>query len=122
MTSPRQGGMTLLEVMVALFLFAVAVGGLLKAMGESARHAERLENRYFAQQVAQNRLVTLQLQPRWPAIGVRTGTADLGGRHYRWQQRVETTPDTRIRRVTVRVGSTDRDTLVERAAFMGETP
>lgn len=124
----RQQGVTLLELLVALFIFALAAGTLLKIVGEHARHAEQLESRYFAELAAHNHLATLQLLPAWPAIGQRKQRVELAGRHYLLLERVETTDTPLIRKVTVdasqEIEGVDAAAplLAQLQAFMGPTP
>ncbi|SIR02263.1 type II secretion system minor pseudopilin GspI [Marinobacterium stanieri] len=128
MTRIRQRGVTLLELLVALFIFAVAVGALLKVLGEQARIVETLEQRYFAQLVAHNHLAELRLQQTWPALGQRNQKRSLAGLDLRLVEDVTETDDPALRRVATRVYSADADLsnesppLAEIQAFMGATP
>jgi len=120
----RQSGVTLLELLVALFIFALSAGALLKIVGEHARHAEQLETRYFAELAAHNHLAELHLLPTWPALGKRSQEVELGGRAFTLTDQVETTDNQLIRRVIVRA-RLDPDggsVLGELQAFMGPTP
>ena len=127
----RQQGMSLLELLVAVFIFAVAAGGLFKVIGENSRHTEQLELRFFAQLAANNALIELQLLPQWPSLGKRTDRVDLGGRRFSISRNVEATDNALIRKVTINTGLADSNTdrlsaatqpLAELQAFMGPTP
>ncbi|WP_207062851.1 type II secretion system minor pseudopilin GspI [Motiliproteus sp. SC1-56] len=122
---PRaERGVTLLELLVALFIFSLAAGALLKVVGEQGRHAEALEVRYFAELLAHNHLVALHLQPAWPALGERSEILEMAGRSFRVIEQVEKTDTPTVRRVTarVRLAEGSASVLSELQAFMGPTP
>ncbi|SEJ46522.1 general secretion pathway protein I [Azotobacter beijerinckii] len=122
MNPSRQHGLTLLELLVALSIFALAAGALLKIVGEHGRHAGQLELRYFAQLAAQNHLASLHLQPAWPALGKRTRKVELAGHRFTLTEQVEGTDNPDIRRVTARTTGDGDRLLSELQAFMGATP
>lgn len=118
----RNAGFTLLEVLVALAVLAVALGALVRAGADSAGNLTYLRDKTFAHWVAMNRIVELRLAEEWPATGTRSGRAEMGGREWRWQAEVAETDDRAIRRVEVAVyPETERDTpLVRRTGFLPE--
>jgi len=122
MNKPRQQGVTLLELLVALAIFALSASALLRILGEHGRHAGVLETRYFAQLAAHNHLAELHLQPIWPAEGRRTRQVELGGHAYSLTELVEHTDDADIRRVTIRMSGESGQLLSELQAFMGSPP
>ncbi len=96
-------GFTLLEVMVALAIFALVAASALTASARSLQTAARLEDKTLALWIADNRLTELQLQPTPPAMGRQQGRLDYAGRRWQWQSQVEATSDPALRRVTLRV-------------------
>jgi len=80
-------GFTLLEVMIALFVIAVALGGVIKVMGNAAINTSRLSNRTFAQWVALNRIAKLQTGNNWPSIGEKKGKDEMANQEWRWVQK-----------------------------------
>ena len=56
----RQAGFTLIEVMVALMVIAIALTALSKSLGQFVFQQGGLEQRVVASWVAQNRIVALQ--------------------------------------------------------------
>ena len=93
--APRASiGFTLVEVMVALAVVAVALPALLVTLSQQLDALRYLEDRTHAQWVAANRLAELRL-----VVGARgslqtgriSGTEELAGRSwYWWSERVET--------------------------------
>jgi len=99
----RQAGFTLLEVMVALAVFATAAIALIDLQRESLRASSGVAARAFAQIVAENRLVGLRLGEEAPEPGTRRGESELGGRTWYWRERIIATQTTGLRRLEVDV-------------------
>lgn len=103
-TSFYQRGLTLLEVMVALLIFALTGTAVLKAAGEHLSSVGQIESITFANWVASNRLNQLQLDNTWPPKNNLKGTMEMADRTWYWQQTVAKTNDNDLRAVTVSVG------------------
>lgn len=83
----KQKGFTLIEVLVALAVVAIALGAVIYTVGIAARTSGGLEARTYAGWVAQNRLATLRLSRVTPSQGSRaTGTEEMGGERFYWTQ------------------------------------
>ena len=113
-------GFTLLEVLVALAVVAVALAALLKGSGEHARNSAYLRDKTLAHWVALNKIAELQIQPEWPSIGKQHGTSEMGLTDWQWVTSVSNTPDKDIRRleVEVRYAEDGTDPIVTRIAFL----
>lgn len=103
----RAAGFTLLEVLVALAIVAIALSALIKAGTENAANAAYLREKTFAHWVALNAVTELQVRNAWPAPGKLEGTAAMADREWDWSAAVETTVDTTVRRMTVEVRPRD---------------
>ena len=111
-------GFTLLEIMVALVIFATAAVALSKSLTESAGSVGAIEQRQFADLVAHNVLVEIL---RDGYGNDNSGKVSLAGFDFRWQRSVEQTPHPDIRRVDIEVFlSSSNDTLATRSAFLGK--
>ncbi len=104
----RQSGFTLLELVVALFIFSVAAMALLNLAGENVRAAQALERRAFAQLVAENVAVDSALAPLADEAGVRFGEEVLAGRTWRWERRTNPTEDPSMVRIEIIVREGDQ--------------
>mmetsp|Transcript_6281 Transcript_6281/g.3524 ORF Transcript_6281/g.3524 Transcript_6281/m.3524 type:complete len:130 (+) Transcript_6281:1100-1489(+) len=98
-----QQGFTLLEVLVALAVLALAMGAIIKTVSNNTRNAAYLQEKTFAHWVAVNRLVEVQLEKEWPPIGTTTGSQEMAGYEWYWLMKVEETPDKDVRRVNISV-------------------
>jgi general secretion pathway protein I len=99
----RGRGFTLLEVLVALSILAVALTGALRALGNGAQSAGLLRERLLADWVARDQLARLRAQAAWPPVGRIEGEAEQAGRRYRWRQTTQGTPNPLFRRVELEV-------------------
>lgn len=99
----RHPGFTLIEVLVALAVIAVALTAVMHNFGQSVDTAGALRERTIALWVAQNRLAMHYTVRDWPTPDVSEGTADMAGREWRWREQVAATPDADVRRVEIEV-------------------
>ncbi len=102
-------GFTLLEVLVALTILAIALGALVRAVGGAAHNAAWLEERSFAQWVAENEIVRMQALGEWPEPGRKTGQSEMASRVWHWRAAISTTPEIDLRRVEITVHRTADD-------------
>jgi general secretion pathway protein I len=115
-------GFTLIEVLAALAVLALAMGASLSAASFYSSSTRGLEDRMLAGWLAHNRMVETFLEPAWPATGRREDFAVLAEQEWEVEREVEETPDPFIRRVTIRVRhrSDDEGWLITRSAFLAE--
>lgn len=104
----RARGFTLLEVLVALAIFALVAASVLKAGSSSLQTASRLEEKTLAMWVADNRLSEMQLSQQPVADGREQGETELAGRRWQWMSVVRNTSEPDMRRVTLWVALYDQ--------------
>ncbi|XXF08315.1 type II secretion system minor pseudopilin GspI [Pseudomonas sp. D2-3] len=107
----RESGFTLLEVLVALAIFALVAASVLTSTSRSLQNASRLEEKTLAMWVADNRLAELQLSKSLVADGREQGEVEFAGRRWRWQSEIQATSDTDLRRVTLWVAPTENERM-----------
>lgn len=121
LTLSRQRAFTLLEVLVALAIFATVAAAVLTAAASSVRNAARLEEKALAGWIADNQLVELQLQRPSPGTGRNQREISYAGRDWQLQETIDSTSDPAMRRVTLWVAPRDRrssDSIEERASLV----
>jgi len=120
-TNRRNSGFTLLEVMIAVTVFAVIATTISQTTSQSVDNLLYLQNKTLASFVAENRLTEVRLSG-YPNVGDSNDVVDMAGREWRVNTKVENTefPDTR--RVTVAVASIDskESSLATIATIMGK--
>lgn len=99
----RQSGLTLLEVMVALFIFAVTGTAIMKAASEHLNGVGQIEEVAVATWVANNRLNEIMMERPWPLKNNQKGQQDMAGRTWYWTQVVKATNDSDFKAVEISV-------------------
>ncbi len=112
-------GFTLLEVLVALVLVAVALGAGLRAAGVLTDNAQRLADVTAAQWCADNQLTALRLARAFPGVGDADFSCEQLGRAYTGQLRTRPTPNPGFRRVDAVVSDEDGRPLVTVSTVLG---
>lgn len=97
----RAAGFTLLEVLVALAIFAVVAASVLGASARSLQTAASLEDKTLAMWIADNRLSELQVGEAPLADGREQGELVFAGRRWQWQSETQATREPSMRRVTL---------------------
>ncbi len=95
----RRSGFTLVEVLVALAITAMALGAGLKAAGALTDNAQRLGDVTAAHWCADNALVGLRLAQQFPGTGDADFACNQLGRDFRGLLRTQTTPNPNFRRI-----------------------
>lgn len=116
----RSSGFTLLEVLIALAVVALALTALLGLGASQAASLERQRERQLAEWVAGNVLTELRLREPFPDTGAREGRADMGGRSFRWRLTIGATAEPSMRRLELQVlHGEDSSPILSFTAFAG---
>lgn len=99
----EQRGLTLIEVMVALAITAIALMAASQAMRSLIHGAARQEQVVFAQLCAENALVGVKLGREFPAIGQRHSVCEQAGQEFQVTMHVSGTANPSFRRVQAQV-------------------
>ena len=104
----RSKGFTMIEVLVALAIIAIALAASLRAVGSLATGEADLHRRLLAGWSADNALAQLHLAHAWPEIGSQTFDCSQGNLQLICTENVSATPNPVFRRVEVSVTSPGR--------------
>lgn len=107
MSRRAAAGFTLVEVLVALTIVAVALMASLRAVGAMSAGAYDLRQRTLAQWSAENRLAQIRVQAEWPALGRRSFDCSQAEVSMNCVEEVFATPNAAFRRVEVSVFPTE---------------
>lgn len=102
----KHRGFTLLEVLIALAIVALAVGALLGTVTSSASNVIYLKDKTLAEWVALNHLTEVRIAQQMPDKGRRTGNTDMAGMRWQWEEEVIDLPVKGMFRVEVRARPT----------------
>lgn len=125
--SRRPTGFTLLEVLVALGVLAIALGAIIQSITQTTTNIGYLRDKTFAHWVAMNRVAELQSKQQWPNIGTDEGNELLANHEWFWKVTVSEPPGPEelsqaARRVEIQVKRerNDKQSLVSIMTFIGK--
>lgn len=81
-------GFTLIEILVALSIIAIALGSLIKASGSHTHSASYLKQKTLAHYVAMNEIALLQTKGQWPDLGTIKKSSMMAEHEWFWTQEV----------------------------------
>lgn len=113
-----QPGLTLVEVLVALAIVAMASAAGLRASGALLNHAQRHSEQLLAQLCAENEWVRWRLSSPAPGQGSVSSLCEQGGQRFAVTLVVHATPNPNFQRIEARVESIDRRPLLRVATVM----
>ena len=115
----RARGFTLVEVLVALAVVAIALGAGVRAAGALSNNAQRLDDVMAAQWCADNQLTGLRLSRTLPGIGDADFTCEQLGRSYRGKLVTRPTLNPNFRRIDAQVSDEAGYPLVTLSTVQG---
>ena len=95
-----QSGFTLIEVMVALTIIAIALGALLSTSGTQASSAAYLKQKTLAHWVAANELTQIRISKEFPDLGDKKGSTEMANKEWYWIRTTKKTADENARQVS----------------------
>ena len=96
-------GFTLIEVLVALGIVAIALMAGLRATDSLSRNASRQSTQWLAQICAENEFARLRLSRQVPPVGESNSPCTQAGMNLQVNLSVQVTPNPNFRRIDARV-------------------
>jgi general secretion pathway protein I len=114
-----ESGFTLVEVLVSLVIFSVAILGLTQAGTQTVATLNQLEQRTYASIIADNQLALARLRTETTSSQTQSGQAQSGGRDFEYRIRRLETEVENFFELVVSVNAVDSEQiLIERRAFV----
>ena len=107
-TRSRESGFTLIEVLVALAIIAVAMSAAVRVAGLMTQSSGVLRDRSIAMIAAQTRMAELQLEGRLPT-GVKAVDCDQGRLLLRCEQVIAAAENGRLLKIAIQVFNRNQD-------------
>ena len=112
-------GFTLVEVLIALVILAIALAAAARAANIATTGAEESKLRTLATWVAQNRVALLNATRSFVPAGTTSGKSNMAGIDFEWQQTASDTPNAAFRKIELRVfRPNDPQTLTSLTAYL----
>ncbi len=111
-----------MELLIALAILAIPLMAITGAIAQAIDTTAALRDRSVALWIAQDRVALHQVLRDWPDTRTYSGTRDLYGRTWHWQEKVITTPIQRLRRIEIEVREGDGPHVLARVvAFVRDS-
>lgn len=117
-------GFTLIEVLVALAIVAIALLAAMRAAQQGSSNVEALRARLLGGWVAENQLNEDRARARWLPVGIVRGRQQQAGIDFHWREDIRATPNPDFRRVDIEVftGSDDAQAVARLTGFLFQSP
>lgn len=115
-------GFTLIEVLVALSIVAIALMAGLRSTDALSRNASRQSTQWLAQICAENEFTKLRLSQQMPSVGVSSINCPQANLDLRVNLNVQVTPNPNFRRIDARVErvtATDTTPVLQMSTVLG---
>ncbi|MED5461318.1 MAG: type II secretion system minor pseudopilin GspI [Pseudomonadota bacterium] len=120
-TFSRCRGFTLIEVMVALVVTALALVAVMASISQMIDAGKSMRDRTYASWIAQNRIAEMRLANTEPDVSRSSGETEFAGLEWGWTATVSETGVEYLYRVDVAVGFAGSDDVIRTVTgFIGE--
>ncbi len=96
-------GFTLIEVLIALAILAIALTAAVRAASVATDSANETKLRTLATWIAQNRIALVSTSAVFPPVGESNGRETMANIEFAWKQKISNTPNTAFRKIEVQV-------------------
>ncbi len=115
-------GFTLLEILVALAIVAVALGAIISEVSRHLNNTAQLRDRTISHWVAMNLVTEQQINNKWPSVSKIKGNTTMASQEWFWTMTITDTADDRIRRLDITVDNSKDSTTPQTSiiAYLGK--
>jgi len=114
-------GFTLLEVVVALLIVALALAAAVQLTGSAADNLSAMTRKTEAHWVGMNQLAELRARGAYPATGKSQGKSEEAGHDWYWSQEVSQGPVRGLRKIAIRVRAGEKSPVLATVrGFIGQ--
>ena len=111
-THVKQRAFTLIEVMAALAIVAVAIAALLTTVSQQVQAATRIKNLTYANWIAQNRIAEIRLENETPEVSETDTEVFFAGLEWSVVTNISETGVENLYRIDVDVGFAASDDII----------
>lgn len=116
-----QRGFTLIEVMVALAIAALALAAVAASVSQMVDRGVAMQDRIYSSWIAQNLLAEMRLANEIPEVDETTGELEFAGLEWAWRTVVSETGIENLFRVDVEIRYAGSDDVIRTVTgFIGE--
>jgi general secretion pathway protein I len=99
----KRNGFTLLELLVAMAIFATAGMAIMQASSAHIRSLSQLDDLTMASYIANNQMQLAMIETEWPGKEKDQGQVEMANRNWLWQQQLTRVPDEDLRLIQISV-------------------
>ena len=118
----KRSGFTLLELLVAMAIFATAGMAIMQASSAHIRSLSQLDDLTIASYIAGNQMQLAMLETEWPGKEKQQGELEMANRTWLWQQQLSklTDDDLRLVKISVSLAETPDEVLYQLQSYKGK--
>ena len=118
----KRNGFTLLELLVAMAIFATAGMAIMQASSAHIRSLSQLDDLTVASYIANNQMQLTLLDKDWPGKEKSQQQVEMANRQWLWQQQLSKLPDDDLRlvQISVSLAETPDEVLYQLQSYKGK--
>ncbi len=115
-------GFTLLELLVAMAIFATAGVAVMQVSSAHVRNLSQLDELTVARYIADNQMQLALLDNAWPGQEKTQGELEMANRNWLWQQQLLKVPDDDLRlvHISVSLAESPQQVVFELSSYKGK--
>jgi len=118
----KRNGFTLLELLVAMAIFATAGLAIMQSSSAHIRNLSQLDDLTIASYIADNQMQLAMLDKEWPGKEKSQGEVKMANRDWLWQQQVSKLADEDLRlvQISVSLAESPQQVLYQLQSYRGK--